>query len=366
MPLTQDHIIDALRTVNDPDLNRDLVSLNMVKKVDVHGASVALTIELTTPACPMKDKIRADIERAVHGKAAEIGQPLDRLEIEFTADVRTPQERLADKDNPLPGVKHVIAVGAGKGGVGKSTIAVHLAVGLARFGAKVGLLDGDVYGPSLPTMLGLKAHEAKMRDNRIVPFEAHGVKTMTIGVLVEPERPLIWRGPMAQGAFKQIMTQTEWGELDYMIVDLPPGTGDVPLSLAQMLPLRGAVIVCTPQRVAQDDARRAVRMFQQLGVPILGVVENMSAFIDEQGVEHDIFGKGGAEEMAQQMNLPWLGAVPLVTSIRAGGDSGDPTADFEAGGPAAEAFTKITQNLAAQVSMATMKNVVAQPTLSIH
>ncbi|MFG0329939.1 MAG: Mrp/NBP35 family ATP-binding protein [Phycisphaerales bacterium] len=371
MPLTQDTVTDALRTVDDPDLKRDLVSLGMVKRVEVSddGKRVDLTIELTTPACPLKDKIKSDIEAAVRAKAAEVGGPTDpKISVEFTADVRSPQEKLADKDNPLPGVKHVIAVGAGKGGVGKSTVAVNLAVGLARHGAKVGLLDGDVYGPSAPTMLGLYETQAMMNERQmIMPFEAHGIKSMTIGVLVEREKPLIWRGPMAQGAFKQLLTQTEWGELDYLIVDLPPGTGDVPLSLSQMLPLRGAVIVCTPQTVALDDARRAVRMFQQLGVPLLGVVENMSYFVCEHGTEYDIFGRGGAEVMAQEMNLPYLGGIPITPALREHGDTGDPGANFDevADAKLATALTKMTQNLAAQVSMASMRNVIAQPTMSI-
>lgn len=365
MPLTKEQIIDALRTVNDPELHKDLVTLNMVKSVAVDGSAVDLTIELTTPACPLKDQIRRDIEKAVHAKAASVGERLSRIDIDFTADVRSAQERMAGKENPLPGVRNIIAVGAGKGGVGKSTVAVNLAVGLARFGARVGLLDGDIYGPSMPTMLGLRAAEVKARNNLIQPFAAHGIVAMTIGVLVEPEKPLIWRGPMAHGAFKQLATQTEWGELDYLIIDLPPGTGDVPLTLAQMLPVTGAVIVCTPQRVAQDDARRAVRMFQQLGVPILGVVENMSYFICEHGSEYDIFGRGGAEVMAQQMNLPFLGGIPITPALRTNSDGGNPTANFEAGDPLAESLNRITQNLAAQVSMATMRNVVARPTMSI-
>lgn len=365
MPLTNEQVTEAMRTVIDPDLNRDLVSLGMLKDIKVDGDVVNLVVELTTPACPMKDKIRGDIEAAIRGKGAEVESPVATINVEFTADVRSPQEKAADKESPLPGVKHVIAVGAGKGGVGKSTVALNLAVGLARFGAKTGLLDGDIYGPSVPTMMGLQGSQAFMQGNMIQPFEAHGIKTMTIGMLVEPEKPLIWRGPMAHGAFKQLATQTEWGELDYLIVDLPPGTGDVPLTLAQMLPLAGAVIVCTPQRVAQDDARRAVRMFQQLGVEILGVVENMSHFVCEHGTEYDIFGRGGAEVMAQEMNIPFLGGIPIVPALREHGDTGNPSLNFEGDGPLPAALNGVSQNLAAQVSMATMRNVIAQPTISI-
>ena len=366
--LTDELVTAALRTVNDPELHKDLVTLNMVKRVAVSGPAgdeVDLTIELTTPACPLKDKIRADVEQAVRAKAASVGVALKRLDIEFTADVRTAQERAAGKENPLPNVKHIVAVGAGKGGVGKSTVAVNLAVGLARFGAKVGLLDGDIYGPSAPTLLGLHHTQVFTRQNMIEPFAAHGLKAMTIGALVEPEKPLIWRGPMAHGAFRQLATQTDWGPLDYLVIDLPPGTGDVPLTMSQMFALTGAVIVCTPQRVAQDDARRAVRMFQQLGVHILGVVENMSYFVCEHGSEYDLFGRGGAEVMAQEMNLPFLGAIPVTPALSANGDAGNPTANFTTKGPLPDALTRIVQNLAGQVSMATLRNVVAQPTLSI-
>jgi len=225
MPLTSEAVIEALRTVVDPDLKKDLVTLQMVKKADVADGRVDITVELTTPACPMKDQIRSDIEQAVRAKAAEAGGAAPDVAVEFTADVRSPQEKTRDKDSPLPGVKHVIAVGAGKGGVGKSTVATNLAVGLARMGAKAGLLDGDIYGPSGATMLGLQSERPRMRsENVMLPFEKHGIKSMTIGKLVEPDKALIWRGPMAHGAFRQLATQTEWGELDYLVVDLPPET----------------------------------------------------------------------------------------------------------------------------------------------
>lgn len=364
--LTREHLLDALRTVNDPDLNKDLVTLNMIKRAQVRDEGIVdVTVELTTPACPLKDKIRSDVERAISAKAASLGAPISALNVEFTADVRSAQERAADKSSPLPGVRNIIAVGAGKGGVGKSTIAVNLAVGLARFGARVGLLDADIYGPSMPTMLGLTHAEVMVKGNMIQPFESNGIKVMTIGKLVEPEKPLIWRGPMAHGAFRQLATQTEWGELDYLIIDLPPGTGDVPLTMSQLLPLAGAVVVCTPQRVAQDDARRAVRMFEQLGVPLLGVVENMSSFICEHGTEYDIFGKGGAEEMARELNVPFLGAVPLVPRLRENSDEGYAMQNFEGSGPLPAALTSIVQNVAAQVSMLRHKNIIARPTISI-
>ncbi|MEQ8768891.1 MAG: Mrp/NBP35 family ATP-binding protein [Phycisphaerales bacterium] len=271
------------------------------------------------------------------------------------------------KGESLPGVKHIIAVGAGKGGVGKSTVAVNLAVGLARKGHAVGLLDGDIYGPSLPTMLGLDALDQQAIEGRLQPFYVHGVKAVTMGKLVEPDKPLIWRGPMAHGAFNQLTARTDWGELDYLIIDLPPGTGDVPLTMAQSLSLAGAVIVCTPQKVAQDDASRAAKMFAQLGVDVLGVVENMSFFIGDDGKEYDLFGRGGAQKMAQRLGLPFLGSVPINTALRVNGDSGDPVKNFEpehAGGEALpKALEGVVNQLESQVALATMGK--SRPTLSI-
>ena len=274
-----------------------------------------------------------------------------------------------DDAGPLPGVKHVIAVGAGKGGVGKSSIAVNLAVALARQGKAVGVLDADIYGPSLPTMLGLGALEQNVMQNMLQPFYVHGVKAITVGKLVDPEKPLIWRGPMAHGAFKQLTEQTEWGELDYLVIDLPPGTGDIPLTMAQMLQLTGAVIVCTPQQVAQDDAVRALRMFQQLGVDVLGVVENMSYFIGDDGKTYDLFGRGGAEQMAQRLAVPFLGAVPINTALRVHADSGDPSANFDpakAGGPLLpDSLERLAKNLESQVALASMRQGRTKPTISI-
>jgi ATP-binding protein involved in chromosome partitioning len=264
--------------------------------------------------------------------------------------------------------RHIIAVGAGKGGVGKSSVAVNLAVGLARKGRAVGLMDGDIYGPSIPTMLGLHEHEQAVIGGKLQPFFVHGVKAITIGKLVDPDRPLIWRGPMAHGAFKQLIEQTEWGgggELDYMIIDLPPGTGDVSLTMSQMLRLTGAVVVCTPQRVAQDDAVRAVRMFQQLGIEVLGVVENMSSFFGDDGREYDIFGKGGAEKMAARLNLPFLGAVPITMALRENSDKGDPTANFAAGAPLSRALEAMVDNIERQASLAAMRQGQSKPTLKI-
>lgn len=361
MPVTKEQVIDQLRKVNDPELHRDIVTLNMVKNVAVCEGLVSLKIDLTTPACPMKDKIRADVEAAVKQLPG-----VERVEVEFGAQVAATPQHGAAQNDPLPHIKHKIAVGAGKGGVGKSTIAVNLAVGLSRAGARVGLMDGDIYGPSLPTLLGLHGEQPRARSGVVLPFEKHGIRSMTIGVMVEPEKPLIWRGPMAHGAFRQLATQTEWGELDYLVIDLPPGTGDVPLTLAQLIPLTGAVIVCTPQRVAQDDARRALRMFQQLGVGVLGVVENMSYFVCEHGGEYDIFGRGGAERMAQEMGVPFLGAVPISMALRENSDNGDPTANFTGDAKLAKALDAVTRNIAGQISVRAMGGGLQQPTISIR
>ncbi len=354
MSIQESDIREALRSVEDPDLKRDLVTLGMVHSIEVDGQDIRVTIELTTPACPMKDRIRSDAEQAI---AAETGVPPSHITIDFTT---APPSQSRDV---LPGVRHVIAVGAGKGGVGKSTIATLLALGLSRAGATVGLLDGDIYGPSLGTMLGLDDLDPMAKGNVLVPFDVHGIKAMTIGKLVDPEKPMIWRGPMAHKAFSQLLLQTDWGELDYLIVDLPPGTGDVPLSLSQALPLAGAVIVCTPQRVAQDDARRAVRMFGELGVPVVGLVENMSWFVTDDGAEYDIFGRGGAEQMAGDMELPFLGPLPLHIAMRQNADSGTPLGNFEIHGDITNAIDRLAGELARRVAIQAAST--EQPTISV-
>jgi ATP-binding protein involved in chromosome partitioning len=275
---------------------------------------------------------------------------------------------LAHGQTGLPGVKHIIAVGAGKGGVGKSTVSVNLAVGLARKGHAVGILDGDIYGPSLPTILGLHGLEQAVVQGMLVPFAVHGVKAITIGKLVDPDKPLIWRGPMAHGAFKQLTEQTGWGELDYLIIDLPPGTGDVSLTMAQSLKLTGAVVVCTPQRVAQDDAVRAAKMFQQLGIEVLGVVENMSYFVADDVSpprEYDLFGRGGAEKMAAALNVPFLGAVPITIALRVNSDAGDPSANFRKGTPLAAALEGLVENVEKQAALASVRQGQTRPTLKV-
>lgn len=359
MTLTKDSILQQLRRVQDPELGRDLVTLGMVKNVAYCDGHVRIEIELTTPACPLRDTIKRDVEAAVR----ELGAEVKQVQVDFSANVRQakPPQMQAAESNPLPAVKNIVAVGAGKGGVGKSTIAVNLAVGLARAGSRAGLLDGDVYGPSLPTLMGLHDLTPKVRgENQFVPMEAHGVKCMTLGCLVEPEKPLIWRGPMAHGAFRQLAVQTDWGALDYLIIDLPPGTGDVPLTMSQILPLAGAIVVCTPQRVAQDDARRAVRMFQQLEIPVLGVVENMSYFIGDDGKEYDIFGRNGAKQMAQEMDVPFLGCVPINMELRRNSDAGNPQANFRPGTTLASELEALVGQVAAQISVQAAREPAAQ------
>ncbi len=257
--------------------------------------------------------------------------------------------------NPLPHIKHVIAVGAGKGGVGKSTISVNVAVALARMGHRTGLMDGDIYGPSMPTMLGIRGTPPQVNAGRLQPFLVHGVHAVTIGSLVESDKPLIWRGPMAHGAFKQLLVdQTDWPELDYLIVDLPPGTGDVPLSLCQLLPLRGAVVVATPQQVALDDCIRAVAMFKTLHTPVLGIVENMSYFVQLDGSVADIFGRGGAQKAAQQLGVPFLGELPMFPELRVNSDAGKPLANFNGTPALRQALEAITNNLVGQVGVQAM------------
>jgi ATP-binding protein involved in chromosome partitioning len=263
--------------------------------------------------------------------------------------------------NPLPQVKNVIAIGAGKGGVGKSTLSANMAVALARMGFKTGLMDGDIYGPSMPTMLGLRGISPQLDAGRMVPMQVHGIHVVTIGSLVEADKPLIWRGPMAHSAFKQLLVdQTAWPELDYLIVDLPPGTGDVPLSLCQLLPLRGAVVVATPQQVALDDCVRAVNMFKQLNAPMLGIVENMSYFVQLDGSVADIFGRGGAQMAAQQLGIPFLGELPMFPELRVNSDAGDPSANFNGTPKLKAALEEIAKNLVAQVNLQNLQQPQVQ------
>lgn len=343
MPLSNDQVMSALRKVQDPELFKDIVTLGMVKEVKIDGDVVNVTVELTTPACPLKEKIEGDVNAALRAAGAE------KVNLTITASTRGPTS--GRENDPLPQIKNKIAVGAGKGGVGKSTIALNLAIGLQRTGAAVGIMDGDIYGPSMPTMLGIKGIPPRVRGNKILPHHVHGIHAITIGSLVEQDKPLIWRGPMAHGAFKQlILDNTEWPALDYLIVDLPPGTGDVPLTLCQLLPLTGAVVVATPQQVALDDCIRAVRMFQQLGAPILGIVENMSYMPMPDGSTVDLFGRGGAMRAAKELQLPFLGELPMFPELRVNSDAGTPQANFEKNPKLREALEHIVGALAGEVS----------------
>ena len=394
MALTKDHILDALRGVMHPS-GEDLVSRGCVINIALcdDQASVRVCMTQGEPNTPQPEKAQLTrmgsvIDATVRAAAVEQGVENLQLITEFVdhgGDVvmrlsggkaTIPESKRPDQDTPqnkdatgVPGVKHIIAVGAGKGGVGKSTVAVNLAVGLAKKGHAVGLLDGDIYGPSLPTMMGLGSMEQQVLEGALQPFYVHGVKCITMGKLVDSDKPLIWRGPMAHGAFNQLVERTQWGELDYLIIDLPPGTGDVPLTLAQSVQLTGAVVVCTPQKVAQDDAVRASGMFESLGVEVLGVVENMSFFIGDDGKEYDIFGRGGAQMMAQKLGHPFLGAVPINMALRSNGDGGNPSANFDpetAGGEALpRALTGMVEQLEAQVTLAQMGKGAGKPTLSI-
>jgi ATP-binding protein involved in chromosome partitioning len=327
----------------------------MVKDVKIDGSIVKVKVELTTPACPLKDVIERDVKAAL----MKIG--VEKVELELTAQTRGPA---GPRRDALPQVKNVIAVGAGKGGVGKSTIALNLAIGLSRAGAAVGLMDGDIYGPSMPTMLGIKGLPPQVRGSKILPFHVHGIYAVTIGALVEPDKPLIWRGPMAHGAFKQLLIDnTDWPPLDYLIVDLPPGTGDVPLTLCQLLPLSGAVIVATPQQVALDDAIRAMRMFQQLNASILGMVENMSYIPLPSGEILDMFGRGGTAKVAAQFNVPFLGEVPMYMELRQNSDAGTPLKNFDGDPVLKKSLETITTHLAGEVSKRNLGS--SGPTLTV-
>jgi ATP-binding protein involved in chromosome partitioning len=348
-PITEQQILAALSQVQEPELGGDIVSRRMVKGVRIDGSAVAFTIELTTPACPMKDQIQTEAEAAVRTVAG-----VTDVQIEFTANVRRPAG--IPEQSAIPGVANVIAVAAGKGGVGKSTVAANLAVALAREGARVGLLDADVFGPSMPLMLGMKGQPEAFQDANgqavMLPLENHGVKLISVGFLVDESQPVIWRGPMVSQLLRQFLYQVAWAPLDYLIIDMPPGTGDIALTLAQSLPLTGALIVTTPQQVATIDVIKAMEMFKKVNVPLLGIVENMAYFIaPDTGNRYDIFGSGGAERLSLQLGVPLLGQIPLGISVRAGGDSGMPAVTSDAPDAYATLFTDVARQLAARISV---------------
>lgn len=337
--LTEALVLEALKTVNDPELHKDLVSLGMVERIVVEGARVAVKINLTTPACPLKGQIEDDVRSAI----SKIGAA--EIEVHFGAQVRAPQNL------PLPGIKHLVAIASGKGGVGKSTVAANLAIALAQEGASVGLLDADIYGPSQAQMFGTQGSKLMVDEQkRMVPLERYGIKLISIANIVPPGQAMVWRGPILHGTIKQFLQEVAWGDLDYLIIDLPPGTGDVQLSLSQLTRLSGGVIVTTPQDVARIDAERAVDMFKRVQVNILGVIENMSHF-EQGGQKTYIFGQGGGRKMAEQYKTTFLGEIPIALSVREGGDSGVPVLVGVPQSPEAEAFRQTARNLAGQLSV---------------
>jgi ATP-binding protein involved in chromosome partitioning len=333
----------ALSHVQEPELHRDLISLNMIQDLQINKGNVGLTVVLTTPACPLKGQIESDVRNAVM-KVPGVHQ----VNVRFDANVRA-DNRITGRLN-LP-IRNIIAVASGKGGVGKTTVSVNLAVALAQMGAQVGLLDADIYGPNVPQMMGIE-RMPDPQDGKLIPARAHGLQLMSMGFMIQPDQAVIWRGPMLHSAIRQLFTDVAWAEVDYMVVDLPPGTGDAQLTLAQSVPLTGGVIVSTPQDVALADARRGLTAFRQLQVPVLGIIENMAYFTaPDTGQRYEIFGYGGAERAARELSVPFLGRLPLDPRAREGGDRGKPIVVTHPDSEIAQAFRAIAKQLAAQVSV---------------
>ena len=343
--LAEAAVLDALRAVKDPDLHKDIVALGFVKNLRIANGDVAFSIELTTPACPVKDLLREQARAAV---AALPG--VKAVEIEMTAQVRAVGRPELGRQ-PVDGVKNIIAVGAGKGGVGKTTVSVNLAVALALRGSRVALLDGDMYGPNVPIMLGLTT-QLETDGKKMVPAERYGLQVISMGFLTQDDAPVIWRGPMLHGAIQQFFRDAAWDNVDYLIVDMPPGTGDVALSLSQSVPVAGAVLVTTPQTVSLADTRRAVAMYRKLNIPAIGLIENMSYFVCPGcQKESDIFGKGGGEALAAEMKVPFLGGIPLYEPVRVGGDTGVPIVVSDPDSAPARAIFTAAERVAQQVSI---------------
>lgn len=353
MSITREEVLKALSYVEDPDLKKDLVTLNMIEDVQIEGNRISFSVVLTTPACPLKSMIENACRNAI---LHFVSKDAD-LHINMTSRVTTP------KNVGVPGVKNIIAVASGKGGVGKSTVAVNLALGLAKTGAKVGLIDADIYGPSIPIMFGLEGERPKASEvngkTRIEPIEKYGIKLLSIGFFTDPNQPVPWRGPMVSTAVKQLFNDAEWGELDYLVVDLPPGTGDIHITLTQTYPIAGAVIVTTPQNVALADAKKGIGMFmmESINVPLLGIIENMAYFTPAELPENKyyIFGQGGGQKLANQLNIPFLGEIPLVKSISDSGDAGAPVI-LQEGNPMSAAFTDLAERVAQQVAIRNAKS----------
>ena len=351
--LSAESVLEVLKPVQDPELRKSLVELNMIRNVKIEEGNVRFTLVLTTPACPLRQFIVEDCERAIKTLPG-----VNKIDVEVTAE--TPQQKSLPDRTGIDGVKNIIAISSGKGGVGKSSVAVNVAVALAHLGAKVGLIDADIYGPNAPTMLGLEGAGVNVRQSPqgeiLEPAFNHGVKLVSMGFLIDKDQPVIWRGPMLNGVIRQFLYQVQWGDLDYLIVDMPPGTGDAQLTMAQAVPMAGAVIVTTPQTVALLDSRRGLKMFQQLNVPVLGIVENMSYFIppDLPDRQYDIFGSAGGEKTATELDVPLLGCVPLEIPLREGGDRGVPIVLADPDSASAKALIAIAQQIAARVSVAAL------------
>jgi len=347
--LSEEIVLETLKQIIDPDLGKDIVTLGFIKDLKIDGGDVSFRIVLTTPACPVKEQMEAEatgIVGALHNVTS----------VKVTMDAEVPQGRGIANNVAVPGVKNIVAVSSGKGGVGKSTVAVNLAVALAKDGAKVGIMDADVYGPNVPIMLGTGYNQPKVENGKLIPIEAHGVKMISMAVLVPLDKPMILRGPMLHGVVRQFLADVNWGDLDYLIVDMPPGTGDVQLSLAQLVPVQGAVLVTTPQEVSLSDVRRAVKMFEQVNVPVLGVIENMSYFIaPDTGNRYEIFGKGGGQRLCDEYGLNFLGEVPMGIEVREGGDKGVPVVVSAPDAIQSAAFRKVAEEVARQVSIEAMK-----------
>lgn len=360
MSITVESVLEALKTVDDPDIKKDLVTLNMVKNVAVDGRQISFTVELTTPACPLKEKIKKDCVDAIQTAFGEDVEPL----IEMTANVTT--QRNADI-NILPNVKNIICVASGKGGVGKSTVSVNLALALAKQGARVGIIDADIHGPSVPQMLGIsneKPQVRKIKDkNYILPIEAHGLKVLSIGFLVDERQAIVWRGPMVTSALRQFVTDVIWGKLDYLIMDMPPGTGDVHLTMVQSVKVTGAIIVTTPQKVATIDAKKALGMFTmpKINVPIIGLVENMAYFTPPElpDKKYYLFGRDGGKKLAEAYEVPFLGEIPIEVKVRAGGDVGTPVVLQEEDSESKKALFQIAEKTAQNIAI---KNANFEPT----
>jgi ATP-binding protein involved in chromosome partitioning len=353
--VTEQAVLHALTLVRDPDLNQDIVTLGFVKKLAVNGGRVSFTIELTTPACPVKDQMKAQAEAAVKALPG-----VTAVDVEMSASVRAVAGPEAGRA-PVEGVKNIIAVGAGKGGVGKTTVAVNLAIALAKCGGRVGIIDGDIYGPNVPIMLGIST-QLTTDGKKILPAEQHGIQVISMGFMTSDDAPVIWRGPMLHGAIQQFFREVRWNDLDYLIVDMPPGTGDVALSLSQTVPVAGSVVVTTPQQVSLADTRRAVRMYQKLNIPTLGIIENMSHFVCPNcSHEADIFGHGGGQTLAEDLKVPFIARIPIYQAIREGSDTGVPLLLSDPGSPAAKAFMSAAERVAAEISIASFRRApVAQ------